>query len=391
MSAPISKQAAALTDAGPSKELLEPATTSESTSEDLAAVFPSNVPEMTAQNPGSFLKPQEHQQPFPLMKLPTEIRLMIFKEFLVMGGSILFNRSQYFVRKEEPGIGHFRQNPPPFVLVGKTKWYWGSRIDEKQMIMQGQCLNLLVASKAIYRETVPIYFGLNTFCFGNLDLFERFIGKLRADFRWQLARVRLGYRGTELARAIKTIISCVGLRELTLDLEPSSIVPTRNARAQIRLFGMKDLLKVRGLTKLELTAAESVYIGNTAIQGTVCQEYMDVIEARLQVLKQPINPKTLKRLSEEDFPVKKMRTLFCNANVVTGYVLPNLRFRRNDLQSHHRDESKALAEQKKTQKKAQEEAQEEAQKEAQKEPQMEEQKEAQKDSQNESRKEAGST
>ena len=173
------------------------------------------------------------------MKLPTEIRLMIFKEYLVMGGSIMFIRFAYLKCRDTPLKIDYRQYPPPFVVEGETKCKDASVIYEGQqeMIPQRGYLDIFRVSKAVYRETMPIYFGLNTFCFENLNFFECFVGQLKADSRWQLARVSLVYYGIAPARAIKTILSCVGLRELTIDIQASSIAPTRNSDPDLAASG----------------------------------------------------------------------------------------------------------------------------------------------------------
>ena len=312
---------AALINAGPSKELN--ITISESASEILPSVLPSNVPEMAAQIPGSLPTPQEHQEPFRLMDLPTEVRRMIFKELLVMNRSILLLRDMIV---ESKGQVEYVPRPRAFIHTEPEKFPPHRTIDEANMVIQRDFLNIFTANVALYRETAPVYFGLNTFYFQTLDLFDWFIGKIGAEKRWMLARVRISHIGNTLARAIKSLNSCLRLRELTLDLEPTSAAPTHKynpAPAQLQLWGMKDLLKLRGLTKLKLTRPDYVYIGMSCITGTALKKLTKDLEARLQVLKQPVNPKTIKKQEMLDFPAKKMRTRFGLANVVTRYVLLN--------------------------------------------------------------------
>lgn len=325
MSVPVSKHSAAHIDAGPSKAFSGPVTTiSEATSEvlPLAKVLPASVSEMGVQNLESLQKPPEPQEPFRLMNLPSEIRNMIFKEFLVMNGPILFHH--HLCIKSEDRVDII-DRPRAFVHLGPGDGtdLHGDKIDVEEMQMQRDFLNIFSVSKPIYRETVPIYFGLNTFFFGSLDYLETFTAKVRPDYRWQLARVEVCYWGYRPAKAVKSLLSCVGLRELTLHIESTSTAPSRKPNsdaAQCQLFGMKDLLKVRGLTKLVLKAPWYLYnYGNFAHLDakTASQEVVNALEARLQVLKQPTDPKTIKRLEKKDFPGNKKRTLFGVANVVT--------------------------------------------------------------------------
>ena len=323
MSTPDPKHSAALIDAGPYKASTGSVTsTSDSTSEVLPSILPSNVPEMAVQNPESVQMPQEPQKPFRLMDLPLEIRTMIFKELLVTTGPIVFINHVY-VTSGHKAVNHIHL-PRAFAYMGTgdASSFGFINVDEK-LQTQHECLNIFSTSKAIYRETVPIYFGLNTFYFDNMNYFEEFLAKIGADYRWQLARVRIRYYGSSPARAIKPIASCVGLRELTLDIEPNSTVSTSKqlAPAEMQIFGMKHLLRLRGLKKLELKAPTHLYNGaHYPLDQVALQEFMTSLEARLQVLKQPIDPKFIKRLDKKDFPVKKMRTVFGAANVVTRYV-----------------------------------------------------------------------
>ena len=157
-------------------------------------------------------------QPFRLMDLPLELRTMIFKELLVMPGPILFKTSLSF-NSPSGETYRFVRDPEPFVNVGSEAVRGQHVFKESEIAPQKDSLRIFSVSKAIYRETVPIYFGCNMFDFDDLGTFERFITKLEAEFRWQLARVTITYTGIAPARAVKHLVGCVGLRELTLHIQ----------------------------------------------------------------------------------------------------------------------------------------------------------------------------
>lgn len=247
-------------------------------------------------------------QPFRIMDLPLEVRTMVFKEFLVMPGPILSRREAYFEGKY--------QTIPPFAKLPWFKFeqrgWWGSgsceEINESSIIRQSDLLNIFSASKTIYRETVPLYFGCNTFEFRQLDDFEKFVTKIGAEYRWQLARVSIHrYRGRAPARAVKHLVTCVGLRELTLNMDGYSIATFSNVPPyNFNLYGMKDLLRIRGLTNLQVISQEADH-----------EKAIGAFKKQLEVVKQPHHPKNLKRQENKDFPAKAKRRVLGSANVVT--------------------------------------------------------------------------
>lgn len=257
-------------------------------------------------------------QAFRLMDLPLEVRIMIFKELLVMPGPVMFRRYVKAERDEAdlPAIPIPIINPQPFA-GGQISYL---KIDTSKVILQEPLLRVFLASKTIYRETVPIYFGINVFSFETLQFFEDFVSKLGPECRWQLARLKIRYFGKAPARAIKRLLDCVGLRELELELFSYSADSYEDiAPYAPLLYGVKDLLRVRGLRKLELDFSCYDHLPYFRYKEDFDPEKVKaaVIE-QLQVLKQPQDPKKLKRLENKDFPARTMRRIvFGSANVVT--------------------------------------------------------------------------
>ena len=108
---------------------------------------------------------EEHCQIFPIMDLPAEVRTMIFKELLVMPSPILSKEAVYFQGKKRQG---YRSKYPPFAAIEPVRYRTFTEYERKfeyidvektTLVKQSSFLNLFLASKAIYREAMPIYFG----------------------------------------------------------------------------------------------------------------------------------------------------------------------------------------------------------------------------------------
>ena len=225
-------------------------------------------------------------QPFELMKLPVEIRHMIFKEFLVMPNPIMFY-----------GFGI-----PPCAIIKSAKegpqtdgW---PTIEDAEIIRQSSRLNIFLVSKAIYCETIPLYFGHNIFSFESGHSLWRFASTIGPDSRWQLARVQCHWVHY-CVRAAKILTQCVGLRELSLELSFHSFGRVDDSNSGYRLLGMEDLLRVRGLNKLSLHTDGRCYCGSCPGQGCINMArvecpFLTQIKYVLEVLKQPLDAREAK-------------------------------------------------------------------------------------------------
>ena len=266
-------------------------------------------------------------QPFRLMDLPVELRSMIFKEILVMPGPVLFRtvcrqRLVPFAQLDSDAFDAFESmsiwSYDDFFgthggFTGFHRDFIGS--PESMMIRQSSLLNIFSASKIVFRETVPLYFGCNQFDFENLDRMERFFSKVGAEYRWQITSIAVGYIGRAPAKAIKRLRECVALRELTLTIYCLWVESVcRDIQREVSPPGMRDLLRIRGLNKINLVPdAEEVRLGHTILD----EQIIDSLKKQLEVLKEPRDPKQLKRQEKKDFPTKAKRTVFGAANVVT--------------------------------------------------------------------------
>ena len=111
---------------------------------------------------------------------------------------------------------------------------------------------------------------------------------------------------------------CPALRELTLKLSHSSVVKENKwSPYKIQLFGMRHLLKLRGLTNIDIFIPTHPYchlwvchhlrlndrfhnIGS--LDRLASPRDVEIMIERLQVTKEPHGEKELKRLVRKDWP-----------------------------------------------------------------------------------------
>ena len=131
-----------------------------------------------------------------------------------------------------------------------------------------------------------MFFRHNDFRFANLNQLSSFLSRISVEARRSIAAVYVGYGGATPATTFKLLKECVGLRRLTLELSQSSIgtIPWVSKSAGFKLmkiYGLSDLLKVRGLTEVE------VELGTPDIDGFIrsFDDELVVFKETLQVLK----------------------------------------------------------------------------------------------------------
>ncbi len=237
------------------------------------------------------------KQPFPFMKLPQEVRLMVYKEHLVLPGPISTVGSRWggaalCVKLRRDCVLH---QPSHRSYIPLDQSVFG----------------LFSASKSNYKQSVSMFFRHNDFRFANLNQLSSFLSRISVEARRSIAAVYVGYGGATPARTFKLLKECVGLRRLTLELSQSSIgtIPWVSKSAGFKLmkiYRLSDLLKVRGLTEVE------VELGTPEIDGFI-RSFDDewvVFKKTLQVLKQPHSAAQLKRQEKKDYPQEVLGTDF---------------------------------------------------------------------------------
>ncbi|KAL8688015.1 MAG: hypothetical protein Q9218_005968 [Villophora microphyllina] len=218
------------------------------------------------------------EAPFPFMKLPLELRNMVYREILQRPKSII-----------------------PYRL-----YYWRRNIES----LVPTCRIFLV-SKALYDEAVLIFFGYNTFDFISMDILEEHLATMKVECRRQIRSIVVGLSGDRRTEAAKLLRRCVSLRHLSIGLGGSSFrFATPHPPWVLKPWGVQELLKVRGLNIVEVV--------NLCSTGGRLREEDSALLKALQVLKQPYSAAALRKQDKVDFPPKKaQRSVYGKTNVMT--------------------------------------------------------------------------
>ncbi|KAL9010984.1 MAG: hypothetical protein Q9173_004132 [Seirophora scorigena] len=227
--------------------------------------------------------------PFPFMKLPSEIRVMIYKEALVAPSEVAV---------------HYR---PWWILHTTIEDHAG----DEEFHSPALICRIFRVSKTIYAEAMPVYFGCNTFAFVSLDILS-VLNKLKPDFRRSIRSLSINFWGLTPAKSVKLLQGCISLRKLLLRVGYRTIRCWKNEFLPLlKAHGVNDLLKLRGIEELKVENA-SHYAMEEFIKG------WEPFVGALQVLKQPRNAVTLRRQDKKDYPPEKAkRTVFGKTNVTT--------------------------------------------------------------------------
>lgn len=242
----------------------------------------------------------KHDQPaktaegFPFMKLPPEVRNMIYKEVLV----------------------------PPKDIHIQVAWcsYARTAYDGLRTINHSprRTCRLLRVSKAVYYEAFPIYFGCNTFYCDGVEALGEFLSKLKKDYRRNVRSLSFHFVGNSPAKSIKLLQGCVSLKslEIGVTLRMLDDYGLRKPESLKWLPGLNDLMKVRGIQELKVNLPGALFHPYwESLRNQVSPE--SFIED-LQVLKHPRSEAMIRRQDKKDFPPEKAkRTVFGKANAKT--------------------------------------------------------------------------
>ncbi|KAI4140645.1 MAG: hypothetical protein L6R39_005708 [Caloplaca ligustica] len=232
-------------------------------------------------------------EPFSFMKLPAEIRVMIFKQLLVVPSDIIV------------GYSHQRKS---FYAVDIMNEHGYDKYHSPAATCQ-----LFRVSKAFYQEAMPVYFGCNTFDFPVLDHLA-VLDTLKPDYRRSIRSISFNFSGIAPAKSVKLLYGCTSLRRLSLRVGYGTTRYRQGKRLPLlKACGANDLLKVRGIEELEIRRCR-YYLGTFNEE----QDEWESFVGALQVLRQPRDAASLRRQDAKDFPPEKAkRTVFGKSNVMT--------------------------------------------------------------------------
>lgn len=232
------------------------------------------------------------EKPFPFMKLPPELRQLVFKELLVQSQDIVifeeYWETAYHARITSLAEMSHRVSHSPAATC-----------------------QIFRASKACYNEAMPIYFSCNRFAFESLDLLL-LLDKLKVDYRRNIKNLSINLWGHFPAKSIRILRACTALRRLHLHVSFRTLRYSKYGFFSVlKSNGINDLLKIRGITELDVTKSELSFF-DTRMEG-----WEPFLEA-LQVLKQPYSTTALRCQYMKDYPPEKaQRVIFGKANVMT--------------------------------------------------------------------------
>ena len=270
---------------------------SDPTSEANAKVeFEEPIDHSVAPTPGNRVPAAIHQESFPLMRLPPELRFMIYKEVLVARRDIIV--------------------PRPYIPDYNMRFY-GDKYNCDPYHSSSAACQIFRVSKALYNEAMPVYFGENTFRFKDLDALETALEILTAERRRSIRSLSINFHGPHPVKSMRLLYECVSLRQLSLGINNWGTYPNRFGVTPLwqTICGVKALLKVRGIQTLQVRK-----VGSYPSGFGWCQSHRDwkKLVSALQVLKQPYTEAALRRRYRKAYPpAKAKRTVFGRANVVT--------------------------------------------------------------------------
>lgn len=202
------------------------------------------------------------------MVFPPEIRNIIYHALLIMPSAISVQSGRV-----------------ASAIIPGVKQGWHS-LGIEWIIHQTDVTGLSLTCKTIYRETVPLYYSQNTFQFTDSINLKKFTDKLGPEPRRYVTKLSIVWTGVALARAAETLGTFTGLRKLELDIKSLyTFKKSTDPNVQLKIYGLRDLLRIRGLDILEVQFCSLVQSVDTSTQCTKEQE--DAFMRSLEVLKQP--------------------------------------------------------------------------------------------------------
>ncbi|MCJ1464081.1 hypothetical protein MMC07_002693 [Pseudocyphellaria aurata] len=209
---------------------------------------------------------------FPFLKLPPELRDMVFKELLVMPGPIYTGR---------------RSMTPPRVLIRNH--------EEIEDIEHPPIFGAFLLSKQTRQTAISIYFGCNGFIVRHLGALAHFLYKIGADACNAVRKISMELRRLKFARkAFKLLAQCASLRSIHITVYPKMFYTDFDVMAFVNLPGVQHLLKIRGIQELEVVEAEPRFIDERHPWSK------ESILQALQILKEPRDSQKKRRLPPKE-------------------------------------------------------------------------------------------
>lgn len=213
---------------------------------------------------------------FPLMRLPVEIRLIIYELHFLQAGEVP-EEEKNCPAGESCCAKIYNRNVPVRML-------W-------------------MASKQIYQEAMPIYFRTKSFRFLEVESLLSFLRIIGPHHRQHIAKITLYLRLIDNAKVFKRIAQCPSLEHLSVVTQPY----TYRRMDLMRRPAIRSLLKIRNLKSVHFEVLRHHHTVPTL------EDVEDFVNT-LQVLKQPYDATTLKQRAAQGFSrTRRVRTTFAKA------------------------------------------------------------------------------
>ncbi|MCJ1227530.1 hypothetical protein MMC12_004186 [Toensbergia leucococca] len=210
---------------------------------------------------------EEDTNSFPFMKLPVELRIMVYDEHLTRLGTLSGMQVGY-TWNDESAEDDIDDRVPAFPDYPKAA-------------------ELLLVCKAFYVEASPIFYRENFFHFGDVVEMGKYLESIPLVRRQQITRLSFEYegrnRGVGFYKWFQLLNECTALRHLFItaseDLKWSLPWWMGEDRCLQNAYGIEYLLMVRGIEELQIDFLN--------VCNGLYEEDMFLFEERLQVLKEP--------------------------------------------------------------------------------------------------------
>ena len=150
-------------------------------------------------------------------------------------------------------------------------------------------LTLLLTSKSVYNEAMPLFYLDNTlhfegYKFQPFKCLINFLDSLSQDRRQYITSISLVYQGMSSPHAFRLLAGCERLRHISLKVGNFTLRgQPRTDWKLVKAQGMKDLIKLRGLQTVKII--HNPYY--PVVDKQKWETQLEAMRAALQVLKHP--------------------------------------------------------------------------------------------------------
>lgn len=206
------------------------------------------------------------RQVFPFMKLPPEIRKVIY--------------TMHFDQEQEP------RDADTACPAGSACTY---RVYNNWVPVRA----LLLVSRIVYNESMPLYYRSKTFGFISLERMTRFLDTIGVSQRSFITNISFIYYGEDTRRwsfkwegetnaviAFRALADCPALHTLHIGFDNMSQPPTErwNPNDLMTESGLDELLRLRGLTTVDVVVNRQKFFW---------YQNLEELRSALQVMKLP--------------------------------------------------------------------------------------------------------